>query len=110
MDVCDDRDARVMRDLLDSASLDQHVNKSTHRRGHTLDLIITRMSDIDIDTSLASDHTVILCTIAISRPPAIKHRFSFRKSGDIDIDAFNPFASEAVYTRNFFSDRMSDSV
>ena len=22
----------------------------------------------------------------------------------------NPFASEAVYTRNFFSDRMSDSV
>ena len=23
---------------------------------------------------------------------------------------FNPFASEAVYTRNFFSDRMSDSV
>ena len=93
MDVCDDRDARVMRDLLDCASLDQHVNKSTHRRGHTLDLIITRMSDsitsnIDIDTSLASDHAVILCTIAISRPPAIKHRFSFRKSGDIDIDAF----------------------
>ena len=23
---------------------------------------------------------------------------------------FNPFASEAVYTRNFFFDRMSDSV
>ena len=22
----------------------------------------------------------------------------------------NPFASEAVYTRNFFSDRMSDSL
>ena len=25
-------------------------------------------------------------------------------------DILNPFASEAVYTRNFFSDRMSDSV
>ena len=26
------------------------------------------------------------------------------------IVSFNPFASEAVYTRNFFPDRMSDSV
>ena len=30
--------------------------------------------------------------------------------GNFDLHSFNPFASEAVYTRNFFSDRMSDSV
>ena len=27
-----------------------------------------------------------------------------------NIALINPFASEAVYTRNFFSDRLSDSV
>ena len=28
----------------------------------------------------------------------------------VHVNNINPFASEAVYTRNFFSDRLSDSV
>ena len=28
----------------------------------------------------------------------------------MEVVLVNPFASEAVYTRNFFSDRLSDSV
>ncbi|XP_072015955.1 uncharacterized protein [Amphiura filiformis] len=94
MDVLDDREAIIFRELLDSASFDQHVNKPTHRCGHTLDLVITRssdsiISDLTIDDTLPSDHFAVICKLAVSRPPVTKHQFRFRKLRDIDINAFN---------------------
>ena len=45
VDDPDDSDAIKFLDLLDTYGLTQHVNTPTHRLGHTLDLIITRVSD-----------------------------------------------------------------
>ena len=66
MDVADD----VMRDLLDSSSLEQHVTVPTHICNHTLDLVITRTSDdnvicsdIRVDHSLPSDHFAVSCLL-----------------------------------------------
>ena len=45
MDVVDDIDAITLRKLLESTGLEQHVTIPTHIDKHTLDLIITRLSD-----------------------------------------------------------------
>lgn len=42
VDVPNDPDDPRFMDILDSMGLAQHVKSSTHRLGHTLDLIITR--------------------------------------------------------------------
>ena len=39
-------DATRLLDLLDSMGLCQHVTQPTHELGHTIDLIITRQSDL----------------------------------------------------------------
>ena len=61
MDDENDREARHMFDILQSAGLCQHVKESTHKKGHTLDLIITWdiesfASKISIIYGLPSDH------------------------------------------------------
>lgn len=48
VDVPTDMDAIQFRDLLDSMGLQQHVKQPTHIHGHTLDLLITRQSDVII--------------------------------------------------------------
>ena len=52
VDVPDDANAIKFWDLLESMALTQHVNTTTHRLGHTLDLIITRDSEC-----LCPEHT-----------------------------------------------------
>ena len=66
VDVPTDMDAIQFRDLLDSTGLQQHVKRSTHIHGHTLDLLITRQSDVIIAKEPEierhfSDHAVVLC-------------------------------------------------
>ena len=43
--IPNNQDALKFNDLLDSMNLVQHVKGSTHRHGHTLDLIITRREE-----------------------------------------------------------------
>ena len=45
MDKENDTSVNVLRDLLESAGLEQHVTVPIHRSGHTLDLIIDRQED-----------------------------------------------------------------
>ena len=54
--------------LLHSFNLQQHVNVSTHKNGHTLDLVITREDQTFINNLLVfdpalSDHYVIRCNL-----------------------------------------------
>ena len=68
VDVPTDMDAIQFRDLLDSMGLQQHVERPTHIHGHTLDLLITRQSDViakepEIERYF-SDHAVVLCDLA----------------------------------------------
>ena len=84
MDLPDDTDCRNMSDLLVSMGLKQHVLQPTHELGHTLDLIITRISDNIIagrpyTGEVFSDHFPVL---------AVKH-LQFRKIKSIDRDQFS---------------------
>lgn len=68
VDVPTDMDAIQFRDLLDSMGLQQHVKQPTHIHGHTLDLLITRQSDVIIAKEpeierYFSDHAVVLCDL-----------------------------------------------
>ena len=97
MDLPDDTDCKNMSDLLESMGLIQHVLQPTHELGHTLDLIITRISDNIIagrpyTGELFSDHFPVFCQLKSERPPvAVKH-LQFRKIKSIDRDQF----SEAI--------------
>ena len=42
MDITTESDTIKFKDLLESAGLQQHISGKTHRRGHTLDLVIDR--------------------------------------------------------------------
>lgn len=73
VDVHTDSDASRFQDLLSSMGLQQHVDKSTHISGHTLDLMITRCSDSFLTAKpmtdyLFSDHFTVLCDLALSKP------------------------------------------
>ena len=79
MDLPDGTDCRNMSDLLVSMRLKQHVLQPTHELGHTLDLIITRVSDNIIagrpyTGELFSDHFPVFCQLKPERPlVAVKH-------------------------------------
>ena len=83
MDVEDDTDAVRLRGLLESTGLKQHVTVPTHISGHTLDLVITRLSDqLGISTPwtdyLFSDHMPVYSKLQVCKP------ITFRKIGSIN--------------------------
>ena len=74
-------------------SATQHVNTTTHRLGHTLDLIITHESEcLVLNTPIAdcylSDHSTVLYNLALQKPQLTVKEVSFRKTKAINIDAF----------------------
>jgi hypothetical protein len=92
MELQNDAHASTFRELLQSAGLRHHVTKTTHRSGHTLDLIIDRqeskiISNVYTVTDLPSDHNAVLCSIALERPKASKSHFKYRKLKNIDMNA-----------------------
>ena len=93
VDVPDDANTIKFLDLLESMALTQHVNTTTHRLGHTLDLIITRESEcLVLNTPIAdcylSDHSTVLYNLALQKPQLTVKEVSFRKTKAINIDAF----------------------
>ena len=89
--VDDSGNLEAMRflDLLDSANLVQHVLEPTHRRGHTLDLIITRRDEglirhVKVLPDIYSDHRVIVYKIDCPRPPLSNVLVTFRSKKKLD--------------------------
>ena len=77
-----------LHDLLSSCSLTQHVEFVTHLGGQTLDYVISRESD-HLETSVSSgdviaDHTTVLITLSVSKPPIVPQKVSIRKLKAID--------------------------
>ncbi|XP_072039182.1 uncharacterized protein [Amphiura filiformis] len=93
VDDCNDRDALAFLNMLDLCGLQQHIVGSTHKKGHTLDLIISRkdedlVSSPSIHRGLPSDHHAVRCFVNIARPGlSVKHVESRRLRG-VDTDAF----------------------
>ncbi|XP_072017007.1 uncharacterized protein [Amphiura filiformis] len=92
-DVSDDRNANIMKDLLDSADFEQLVTEPTHCDGHTLDVIITRkaedvVSNIEVVRDVPPRYYAVKCDIDISRPRSVKQVVKFRELRKIDILKF----------------------
>ena len=88
-----DRDAHDFMHLLDTFNLVQHVAGSTHKSGHTLDLLISRqdsslVKDIDIFPAWISDHSLVQAKIRITKPCLTRKRVTYRKWKEVDVDQF----------------------
>ena len=81
--------------ILEMFNLQQvHVNGPTHKKGHTLDLIMTRIGDrlvtnIEIHDSMLSDHLAVSCTLQLEKPPLERVEIQYRRLRNIDLDSFN---------------------
>ena len=64
------REAREFVDMLTSMDFTQHITEPTHKRGHTLDLVITKGLSVTVTSVLVhpnSDHSCIFFTINASK-------------------------------------------
>ena len=86
-------DAIQFRDLLDSMGLQQHEKQPTHIHGHTLDLLITRQSDVIVAKEpeierYFSDHAVVLCDLRTAVSASKVTHAEFRKLKAINKQQF----------------------
>ena len=108
MDVEDDTDAVRLRGLLESTGLKQHATVPTHISGHTLDLVITRLSDqLGISTPwtdyLFSDHMPVYSKLQVCKPALKRSHITFRKIGSINKKLLRDEISEADLCINLLS-------
>ena len=72
----------------------QHVNCFTHRRGHILDLVITRTSEntiqrIHVEDPGLSDHSAIFFHMTGKLPAHVRRTLQYRLHRSIDTTSFN---------------------
>ena len=88
-----DVDAAVLLDTMSALGLKQHVDIPTHNKGNTLDLIFTedigytKVESIGTGGFL-SDHKIILCSVAISKPKLKPLKKKIRKLNVAVIERF----------------------
>ena len=76
------------------SNLQQHVYGPTHKKGHILDLTLTRIGDrlvsnTEIHDPMLSDHLVVSCTLQLEKPPLERVEIQYRKLRNINMDSFN---------------------
>ena len=79
--------------ILAANGLHQHICGPTHKAGHTLDLIISRLEDNLVTgwkllPSLGSDHLLIDCTIDSQKPPPMRITCTVRNIKNINKVSF----------------------
>lgn len=89
MDNTSDHHAQKFHDLLDSMNFQQHVSGPTHRRSHTLDLVISRkiehlVQDVHVSSEHYSDHQLITYKLDHLRPPLNDVNVTYRTFKDLD--------------------------
>ena len=98
--------------LLHSFNLRQHVNDSTHKNGHTLDLVITREEQSFIQNLLVfdpalSDHFMIRCNLDFGKNVAQDQMLSFRRLRAIDMYKFSSDLEESALIKSPLNDDLS---
>ena len=94
--------------ILESFCLVQHVNGPTHKKGHTLDLIITRaveelVTSVEIRDPMLSDHSAVHCKLRLKKPPLERMETSYRKLRSVNMDSFNDDLKQSdLLTTNTF--------
>lgn len=73
MDSQNDKYANELTTLLESFGLNQHVKEPTHSHGHTLDLIISRdvQMDINVLNCALSDHYLVFFSFSLACVPTV---------------------------------------
>ena len=83
--------ARDFSDILDTFDLAQYVPISTHRAGHTLDLVISHNSGIiprflRCDDLNISDHKCVIFDLPQRKPPPVRRSITYRDLRQVDLD------------------------
>ena len=91
VDIPSDSEAILFNDILTTFNLQQHVKGTTHRCGHTLDLVISDnniLSQTKVFSATSSDHSYINCEVFFPRPKLPKIQISSRNIKSIIINDF----------------------
>lgn len=109
LDDVNDRESRRFINILNSHGLFQHVVGATHKKGHTLDVVITMESSsillatpsvldpclCDSKGKPSGDHLAVHFSINLKKPAHIRKEITFRKLRDISIPDFQKDISES---------------
>ena len=103
LDIQNDPHTKRFNSLLDVYGLKQHVSGVTHKKGHTLDIVISRISSeslfhdppiildpglCDRNGKLAGDHFAIQFSITMGKPNRSQKNVSFCRLKNICVAAF----------------------
>jgi len=98
---------------LDNAGFHQHVSGPTHKHGHTLDLVLSRLDDNLITScmvgSLLSDHNVVSFNVNHQRPRPSKIKVVSRKFRSVDQHDFQVDLA-AEFVTSIQCDNVNDLV
>ena len=75
LDVAHDKQAKELTAVLEMFGLTQHVTESTHSRGHTLDVLISKgvvISNVDVVDVALSDHFCVFFDLNVTPKPAVE--------------------------------------
>jgi exonuclease III len=101
VDVPSDSKAAKFSSIVSAANLVQHIHEPTHRKGHTLDLLITRTNEqpihhVSVINDLLSDHFSVFCCLKVERPGVVKKQVTYRKLKSIDLTSFKDDLQQAI--------------
>lgn len=88
-----DAERKMFTQLLQSFDLQQHVSDTTHIKGHTIDMVISRSSDDIISecrvSDFISDHSAVIAKLKCSRIQETWSSVSYRKVNSINATKFS---------------------
>ncbi|KXJ18376.1 RNA-directed DNA polymerase from mobile element jockey [Exaiptasia diaphana] len=106
VDDKNDNSSKKFLDLLDCFSLHCiDTTSPTHKKGHALDLLITRTDDVFlrnffIHDPVLSDHFAVHCSLSAVKPICKSRTVSYRKICSIDLDAFRHDIAESLLCKS----------
>jgi hypothetical protein len=103
------KEASDFIDLMQSYDLVQHVNGSTHKSGHTLDLMFSRSHDsLVMDTKAIDycfpDHFPVFGDLTLSKPTLPKHKVTYRNFKKLGSDTLRDAITASALSSATLSD------
>ena len=106
--------SRKFNDVISSFNLVQHVNFSTHKHGHTIDVIITSNSlsikNISAENLFLSDHFLLTSNIAFSKHDPEYKYISRRNFRNFDLDNFHTELTNCLQLTSFDDSSFKQSI
>ena len=115
MDSKTNPNTKKFNSLLESFGLVQHVEETTHKNGHTIDLVITKshefpFSGLTVTQPLISDHHCISLELKTVKPKYPRREISYRPMRDLDTENFKSDLTSALENIDTNSGTVSDLV